>query len=447
MLPYSMLLDKDAFSNDTKTLSTVSLKHRYFKSYSSNSAPKNNEYNYKTLSYLSKKENMTFLSQEKNNIKKKFPSISTKTFPQKFEYTTAYDRIKFFEMYDSDTYPPPSMPMKHRADSIESNYEYNRNEVNLRQVNYDNYNNNTLSRHSKKYEDMDSNIIKIFNDTTLNKKVKNQFATPIMTSTMFSYLSRPASWSDFPFVAVYTYEPAQVYCDCGAISPHWLVSSATCLYLHHRVVRTEGRSAFVSYCGNNWRHPGRVAYVKQSLLHPRFKPLDKTRRQLYNIGLIQVINSMADTCNGWHPISLMSHQFVAGHDGTLATAVGWGLDRYDTRYTSSELPLHSLMLYQGLLYSDSCPGNSGYSEAKLLNEEHVKNVYCLKLPIYVMEENDTVHGSLLLVGGKLIALYLQEERRAWGEQSAQYTGIWRLIPWLLEVAQETDEHGSLDTEI
>lgn len=37
---------------------------------------------------------------------------------------------------------------------------------------------------------------------------------------------------------------------------------------------------------------------------------------------------MADTCNGWHPVSLMSHQFVASRDGTLATAVGWGLDRY-----------------------------------------------------------------------------------------------------------------------
>lgn len=48
-----------------------------------------------------------------------------------------------------------------------------------------------------------------------------------------------------------------------------------------------------------------------------------------------------------------------------------------------------------------------FSEAKLLSKDIVKNVYCLKLPAYVMEENDTVHGSLLLVGGKLIALYLQ----------------------------------------
>lgn len=36
---------------------------------------------------------------------------------------------------------------------------------------------------------------------------------------------------------------------------------------------------------------------------------------------------MADTCSGWAPVSLMSHQFVASSDGSMATALGWGLDK------------------------------------------------------------------------------------------------------------------------
>lgn len=38
---------------------------------------------------------------------------------------------------------------------------------------------------------------------------------------------------------------------------------------------------------------------------------------------------------------------------------------------------------------------------------HIKNVHCLLLPTYSTEENDAVHGALLLIGGKLTALYLQ----------------------------------------
>lgn len=49
-----------------------------------------------------------------------------------------------------------------------------------------------------------------------------------------------------------------------------------------------------------------------------------------------------------------------------------------------------------------------FSKAKSLDEEGgVKNVYCLSLPPYTGEDNDPVHGGLLLVGGKLVALYLQ----------------------------------------
>lgn len=53
-------------------------------------------------------------------------------------------------------------------------------------------------------------------------------------------------------------------------------------------------------------------------------------KQAHNIvlisGLVQVAGSMS-SCIGWAPISLMSHNFDAS-DGSIATAVGWGLDRY-----------------------------------------------------------------------------------------------------------------------
>lgn len=49
-----------------------------------------------------------------------------------------------------------------------------------------------------------------------------------------------------------------------------------------------------------------------------------------------------------------------------------------------------------------------YSKAKRQDADSgVNNVYCLLLPPYTGEETDPAHGGLLLVGGKLIALYLQ----------------------------------------
>ncbi|KOB68508.1 Uncharacterized protein OBRU01_09886 [Operophtera brumata] len=111
-------------------------------------------------------------------------------------------------------------------------------------------------------------------------------------------------------------------------------------------------------------------------------------------------------CSGWAPVSFMSHLFTARREGTVACALGWGLDSKVKRFVE---------------------GGGG-----------VKNVYCLSLPPYSGEEHDPIHGSLLLVDGKLTALYLQEERRSQGVQSAQYTGIWRLISWVMEVATEPE---------
>ncbi|KAJ8732754.1 hypothetical protein PYW07_015353 [Mythimna separata] len=255
--------------------------------------------------------------------------------------------------------------------------------------------------------------------------------------------SQYVQWSQYPFAAVYVYEPLQVHCDAAGISPHWLITSGSCLSRHHKNPSGEGRSAFVTYCGVTWWNPERVAYVKYSLVHPRFHPKDKTRRHLYNIGLIQIVNSMASACSGWSSISLMSHQIVAESESTVANAVGWGLDRLD-----NDIPKSPLTSYENQVYSHSCPGNIEYGKAKRLDEEGgIKNVYCLALPPYLGEAADPVHGGLLLVGGKLIALYLQEERRPWGDQCAQYTGTWRLVPWILDVARENEDVDTFTLDI
>ncbi|XP_052738609.1 uncharacterized protein LOC128198275 [Bicyclus anynana] len=356
------------------------------------------------------------------------------------------DRIKFFEIYDSDTHKP------HIFGSVLNNDTMN-NIMDFDQIhhNIDNHGVVNKTRHVKKYAsyNVNDNNSRYVNHQAETTKYNNSTVLKVMGKILTKH-SQPALWTDFPFVAVYVYEPMQVRCDSAAISPHWLVASATCLYRHHKdlntkTMNTEGRSAFVTYCGSNWRLPERIAYVKRSFIHPQFQAKHKSRRYLYNIGAIQVLNSMANTCHGWRPVSLMSHQFVADRSGSYAAAVGWGLDRYESQSHAqliSDVPTHPLMLYEGIVYSSACPGNTDYSKVMMLNEESIKNVYCLSLPTSNIGDNDTIHGGLLLIGGKLIALYLKEESKPWGVQSALYTGVWHLIPWLLDVAREGEE---LDT--
>ncbi|KAG6451887.1 uncharacterized protein LOC115444684 isoform X2 [Manduca sexta] len=231
---------------------------------------------------------------------------------------------------------------------------------------------------------------------------------------LYDFVNRSVSWSEYRFLGVYVYEPLQVHCDAAGISPHWLITAGSCLARHHKNPGGDGLSAYVTYCGDNWWNPERVSYVKYSLVHPRYHPRNRIRRHLYNIGIIQVVNSMVSACPGWSPVSLMSHHFSASGGGARATAIGWGLD----------------------------------SKARQLEDEGgVRNVYCLALPPYNGEENDPIHGGLLMVGEKLIALYLQEERRPWGEQSALYTGTWRLVPWVLDNARESEESDIFTVDI
>lgn len=79
----------------------------------------------------------------------------------------------------------------------------------------------------------------------------------------------------------------QTHCDAAGISPHWLIAAGSCLSRHYLVHSVEARSAFVTYCGDNWRNPERIAYVKYSVVHPKFHPKDEARRHLYNIGSLK----------------------------------------------------------------------------------------------------------------------------------------------------------------
>ncbi|XP_063361507.1 kallikrein-15-like [Cydia amplana] len=247
-----------------------------------------------------------------------------------------------------------------------------------------------------------------------------------------------AKWSSYPYASVYIYEPTQTHCDASGISPHWLLAAGSCLSRHNLVYSVDERSAYVTYCGEHWRSPERIAYVKRIVVHPKFNPKDKERRFLFNIGLIQVSNSMSTSCPRWAPIAMMSHQFSTSSAGTKASAVGWGLDRHGSKYPTARLPHWPLTVYEALVYHNTCPGSPAISTAKRQADSGASNVYCLLLPEYTGEENDSVHGGLLMVDGKLIALYLQEERRSRGSQSAQYTGVWRLVPWITDVAHEPD---------
>nr|XP_021200903.2 uncharacterized protein LOC110384122 [Helicoverpa armigera] len=395
------------------------------------------------------------------------------------ESTTAYDKIKFFEMYDKHT-PIPYYDENGRlidSDNVDilikgNELQNSEDKVLLEHVDQaiGNEHSNHKAKHSKKHiidtykkgpidRSNDNSIIVSLKPALLNfskiifnvtkEPTKELLQSDSKAPNFLEYKkSKEVPWSQYPFAAAYVYEPSQVHCDAAGISPHWLVTSGSCLSRHHKNPGGEGRSAFVTYCGDSWWNPERVAYVKYSLVHPRYHPRDKTRRHLYNIGLIQVVTSMASACNSWSSISLMSHQFVADGQGAVANAIGWGLDRFDTKYSSNDLPKSLLMSYENQVFSDSCPGNIGYSKAKRLDEEGgIKNVYCLALPPYSGEETDPVHGGLMLVGGKLVALYLQEERRPWGDQCAQYTGTWRLVPWVLDVARENDETDAFTLEI
>ncbi|XP_073951993.1 uncharacterized protein isoform X1 [Choristoneura fumiferana] len=409
-------------------------------------------------------------SRTKQTVKHtpKTTTMSTTTSSTTLESTTAYDKIKFFELYDSLTLAPQQDALKNKNDikNIIDSEDIEPKKDKVRNIVQNIGNCNNQSRNNR--DEQSFNFVSFTTESKTNASklrfIKRKGSTHLFQdknaldlllntttkrspSTDTANKNKLAAWSNYPFVSVYVYEPTQTHCDAAGISPHWLIAAGSCLSRHHLVHSVEARSAFVTYCGDNWRNPERIAYVKYSVVHPKFHPKDEARRHLYNIGLIQVSSPMT-TCSNWSPISLMSHHFAADSQGSIASAVGWGLDRFGTKYMTEKLPLWPLTVYEGLVYSDSCPGSIAYSKAKRQDPDSgVNNVYCLLLPPYTGEETDPAHGGLLLVGGKLIALYLQEERRSWGAQSAQYTGVWRVIPWVMDAAREPEDSEAFSSDV
>ncbi|CAG9785056.1 unnamed protein product [Diatraea saccharalis] len=303
--------------------------------------------------------------------------------------TSVYDKIKFFETYDQHTQPPDDKQDRYRdmQNMIKENYIDSNQKVVLEDINKNIGHQHTglHQTHVKKHVSDDfENKIKN-NNNTVNTTTTNHVTCKINNTSneqnptrnynffmtdqkLFNYTlkaaknaSKPVLWSDYPFAAVYIYEPSQIHCDAAALSPHWLMASGACLSRYHRKdPMTERRSAFVAYCGEDWWSPERITYVKYIVVHPRYHPKDDKRKYLYNIGLIQVVGSMASACVSWEPISIMSHHFAANAEGTLVTAVGWGMDRYDVRYFQSHVPKVPLHIYKANVYSSSCPGNKAY---------------------------------------------------------------------------------------
>ncbi|CAF4779210.1 unnamed protein product [Pieris macdunnoughi] len=328
-------------------------------------------------------------------------------------FSTAYDKIKFFELYDSDTPTPKGEINLPNIDDDEK--------ILLEDINFDMKHENK-TRYVKKHVDTPKPSGSD-NENDSPKIVITNIPTQSVKTTKHFY-SRTALWSEFPFIALYVYEPSQVRCDAAALSPHWLLASGSCLFRHYKSYSVNGQSAYVAYCTDNWRNSERISYVRRSFVHPRFYLRD-TRRYLYNIGVIEIVNSMSETCNGWAPVSLMSHQ-MANTQGMRGVAVGWSLGRYPNNLSNN----FSLVVYESLIYSENCPGFAEKSHKK-------PNVYCLSLSTSDKIENSM--NGMLLIGGKLIALYSQDELSPSGEQSALYTGVWRHIPWLLDIAREPDD--------
>ncbi|XP_050681771.1 uncharacterized protein LOC126977111 [Leptidea sinapis] len=268
------------------------------------------------------------------------------------------DKIYFFELYDRDT--PESYGFTKQIDSGKK--------IHLEDVDNDlinqNYSNKTkyVKKHAFTSTFPAENFIRLEETTHKeNGKLYAKTTTAPKTASTAVYSSGSATWSDFPFVAVYVYDPLQLRCDAAAISAHWLLASASCLCRHRENQYEAQQSAYVAYCSANWRMPECISYVKQKLIHPKFNRKDPSKQRLYNVGVVQIVNSMPETCRGWAPVTLMSHQYSTENEGSLGNAVGWGLDKY--RGTDFDVANYQLMWYQSLVFKESvsCPGDANYS--------------------------------------------------------------------------------------
>lgn len=143
------------------------------------------------------------------------------------EYTTMYDKIKFFETYDIFT---RTTCTKNRnavqVNNTDGNNNNNFKKILLQHVDQDSHG-HVLAKHEKKhitesflsvYFLNSTSKSKVFVSNEIHKKQLNEtyFVDGIPKSelnssnTAFSYVNETARWSEYPFAAVYIYEPSQV---------------------------------------------------------------------------------------------------------------------------------------------------------------------------------------------------------------------------------------------
>lgn len=125
------------------------------------------------------------------------------------QHTTPYDRIKFFEIYDSDTFTPPLILQQNKR-MINKDYVYEE------KIDFDKID-KCCEHNNSQYIRSHSNIKvrKVFDSDDRNEKSRKEGKgnTKRVEHTVLpktSYISQPASWFDYPFIAVYVYEPEQV---------------------------------------------------------------------------------------------------------------------------------------------------------------------------------------------------------------------------------------------
>lgn len=135
--------------------------------------------------------------------------------------TTAYDKIKFFEMYDQQTMKPNRFNNGDSENMLRDNEIDISQKINLEDVDENvSYHDGNKSKNVKKHIDQ-----KVYHPTETisgdrtDKKMKFKTvvfnankATEIQNESRKIYRnsSRAVLWSEYPFAAVYVYEPSQV---------------------------------------------------------------------------------------------------------------------------------------------------------------------------------------------------------------------------------------------
>lgn len=125
-------------------------------------------------------------------------SIISNTFKSGVR-TTEYDRIRFFEIYDNDTPKPSNLQQNKRTSdknflkSKENIYDTGDGGLDFRPFNRKLTDTNVSGNDRK----------------TIRRNIKHEPYSTLTPKSSYD-LSQAVAWSDYPFVAVYVYEPEQV---------------------------------------------------------------------------------------------------------------------------------------------------------------------------------------------------------------------------------------------